>query len=236
MTDWVADLASETSDILTTKWDERRGNVIPETDAIALADGAVKIDATFLYADLAASSTLAQTCPWETTAKIIRAYLHCSIRLIRAYRGEIRSFDGDRVMGVFIGDLKNTHAVNCAREIFWTTLNIIDVQANKQFASIQNNKISIRQCVGVDTGTAVAVRAGIRNNNDLIWIGRAPSLAAKLSDIREYPYCVLISDDCFNDLSDNAKVHDGKNIWESRSLNFAGSTISVHRTNWTKRP
>jgi len=236
MTNWVDDLTKETNDLLNTKWDVRDGTVIPESESVGLADEAVRIDATFLYADLAGSSKLAECCPWETTAKIIRAYLHIAIRLIRAYNGEIRSFDGDRVMGVFIGDRKNTHAVSCAREIFWMTEKVLDPAATKEFKSVKNNNIRIRQCVGVDTGTAVAVRAGIRNNNDLVWINRPPSLAAKLSDVREYPYCVYISDACFKKLPDEAKQWDGKNIWEQRSMKFGGKDVTIHRTSWMKQP
>lgn len=236
MTDWVADLTAETKDILDTKWDVRDGTVIPETETVALKDGAVKIESTFLYADLAASSKLAEACPWETTAKIIRAYLHISIRLIRAYSGEIRSFDGDRVMGVFIGERKNTHAVQCARQIFWMTEQVLAPTAAKQFGSIKNNNIEIRQCIGVDTGIAEAVRAGIRNNNDLVWIGRAPSLAAKLSDIRDFPYCVYISDACLKRLPESEKQYGDINIWEARSLAFGGTNVSVHRTKYMRRP
>jgi adenylate cyclase len=83
MTDWIGDLTKETDELLSTEWDGRDGTVIPESEAIALKEGAVRISATFLYADLAASSKLAEVCPWETTAKIIRAYLHYSIRLIQ---------------------------------------------------------------------------------------------------------------------------------------------------------
>lgn len=111
---WVDDLTTQAEDLLSTKWDVRGGNVVPGTSSVTLADGAVKIDATFLYADLVGSSLLAKHCPWDTTAKIIRTYLGCSTRLIRAYGGEIRSFDGDRVMGIFKGDNKEANAVRCA--------------------------------------------------------------------------------------------------------------------------
>jgi class 3 adenylate cyclase len=236
MTDWVADLTSEVNGLLSTKWEVRDGSVIPETDTVALQDGAVRIAATFLYADLAASSQLAKVCPWETTAKIIRTYLHCCIRLIRAYGGEIRSFDGDRVMGIFMGDLKEVYAVRCAREIFWMTEEIIAKRAREKFTSIEKNNISVRQCVGVDTGSAVAVRAGIRNNNDLIWIGRPPSLAAKLSDLREWPYCVFISSATHSKLGDEDKFYNGADLWENRSWSFGGEKITVYRSNWKRRP
>jgi class 3 adenylate cyclase len=214
---------------------ERDGRVIPSTADVGNG-AAVKLDATFLYADLAGSSELAQNCPWATTADIIRAFLECSTRLIRAYKAEIRSFDGDRVMGVFMGNHKNTNAVRCAREIFYTVEHIIGPMATTNYKSVRDAGLKLKAGMGVDTGTARAVRAGIRDNNDLIWIGRPPSLAAKLSDIREYPYSVHITDDVYKKMADSVKLSDGKNVWEERSLTFAGQKKVVYRTNWTHTP
>jgi len=233
----VDTLTSEVETILGIEWDERSGNVVPETDDIALKNGAVKIEATFLYADLAGSSILAKKCPWQTTAKIIRAYLDISVRLIRAHNGEIRSFDGDRVMGIFKGSMPNTSAVYCAREIDWMVENVINPKAEAKFKSIKDNNLKIRHCVGIDTSEARAVRSGIRNNNDLIWIGKAPSFAAKLSDIREYPYSVYISNECYTKLGDSAK-REGTvdNIWENRSYTLSGETYSIYRTKYMLKP
>lgn len=233
---WIETLSDATDKVFDTAWDVRDGTVIPDTSTVALKDGAVKVDATFLYADLAGSSTLAKVCPWTTTAKVIRAYIDCSTRLIRVWGGEIRSFDGDRVMGVFMGDLKNTHASKCAREIDYTVEKIIGPKATSAFKSIKDNDIKIRHAVGIDTGDARAVRAGIRNSNDLIWIGRPPSLAAKLSDIRAYPYSVYISKECYNRLGDTAKLNDGMNIWEAVKHSYAGEEITVYRTKHMKTP
>lgn len=233
---WVDDLTTETERLLNTQWDVRNGTVVPEAEDVALKEGAVKVDATFLYADLAGSSKLAQVCPWETTAKIIRAYLNISTRLIRAYGGHIRSFDGDRVMGVFLSDMKNTHASYCAREIDWCVEKVLNPKAHEKFSSIKNNSIRITHCVGIDTGEATAVRAGIRDNNDLIWIGNAPSYAAKLSDIRNYPYCVYISERSFKKLADSAKSEGGANLWEEIILTIGGVSQKGYRTKHMKTP
>ena len=83
-----------------SNFEQREGRVVPATADVALKDGAVKIEAAFLYADLAGSAKLSKTCPWTTTAKIIRAFLDCATRLIIKHGGHVRSFDGDRVMGV----------------------------------------------------------------------------------------------------------------------------------------
>lgn len=233
---WIDTLTKEIENIFETKWDVRDGNVVPESETVALKDGAVKIDATFLYADLAGSSRLAQICPWGTTAKIIRAYLDCCVRSIRVHKGEIRSFDGDRVMGIFKTETKNISATLCAREIDWMVEKVLNPKAKENFKSIKDNDIHINHCIGIDTGEAVAVRAGIRDNNDLIWIGRAPSFAAKLSDIREYPYSVYITKACFNKLPDSSKLVEGNNIWESRIFEFAGEKESVYRTKYLAEP
>ena len=233
---WTEDLNTWVSDIYDTSFDVRDGQVVPDTSSVTLKDGAVKINATFLYADLAGSSVLAQTCPWQTTAKIIRAYLYCATRLIRAWGGEIRSFDGDRVMGVFIGDSKNTNAVSCAREIDWTVWKVIAPLAKSKFKSIENAGITIHHCVGVDTGDCRAVRAGIRDNNDLIWIGKPPSFAAKLSDIRDSPREVYISSRVYNNMREDGRIVSGTNIWTSQKFTFADTEETVYSTTYPKTP
>lgn len=232
---WVDDLRQWVKQEFAGKFEERDGRVIPSTSDLT-SNQAVKVDATFLYADLAGSSDLAQHCPWSTTAEIIRAFLECSTRLMRAYNAEIRSFDGDRVMGVFHGANKNTNAVRCAREIFYTVEKILGPMATDHYTSVKKAGIKLKCGVGVDTGTARAVRAGIRQNNDLIWMGTPPSLAAKLSDIREYPYSVHISETVYKSMGDKVKLDGTKNVWEETSTTFVGSTRKIYRTKWLYTP
>jgi class 3 adenylate cyclase len=233
---WSETLSEEVETILDTKWDVRDGNVVPESADVTITDGAVKIEGAFLYADLAGSSVLAKLCPWETTAKVIRAYLDCCTRLIRAYGGEIRSFDGDRVMAIFKGDTPNNDAARCAREIDWVVEKVLNPKAKQKFTSISKNNLEIRHCIGIDTGTAVAVRAGIRNNNDLIWIGRASSLAAKLSDIRSYPYAVYITKECYDKLTTSNKMSDDVPIWETATIKISGEDYAAYRTKYIVEP
>ena len=232
---WKEDLEGWVDDILATSFDERDGRVVPTTDDLTNGQ-AVKLEAVFLYADMVGSSKLAQDCPWDTTAKIIRAFLYCATRLIRAYGGEVRSFDGDRVMGIFIGDMKNTHASKCAREIFYCTDRIIAPKATEKFQSVRNAAIKVKCCVGIDRSVSRAVRAGIRDNNDLIWIGRAPGLAAKLSDVRAYPYCVYVHKDVYKQLADDEKTPNGVVIWEPRTYTLGKVVHSVYRTNYVRTP
>lgn len=237
MSAFLDTLTNAVDDIFSVEWAERDGRTVPESDDVALRNGAVKLEAVFLYADLAGSSRLARVCPWTTTAKIVRAYLDVATRLIRAWGGEIRSFDGDRVMGVFIGETPNSNAANCAREIDYAIENIIAPKATAQFKSIKENQIKITHCVGIDVGISRAVRAGIRNNNDLIWIGKAPAFAAKLSDIRNYPWSVYISSRSYKKLSDTAKLtSSGENIWVAVDRTVGDVKETVYKTKTTKVP
>lgn len=223
--------------LFNTKFDVRDGRVVPQSSDVALKDGAVKIEAAFLYADLAGSAYLARTCPWSTTAKIIRAFLDCSTRLIIKHGGVVRSFDGDRVMGIFVGDSKNSSASICGREIHWAVRKIIHPAAHNKFDWIRNNSVEIRHGVGIDVGDIRAVRSGIRDNNDLIWIGKAASFAAKLSDIRDAGYHTYISSRTYAKLRDDAKFgSDGNNMWTSTNFSFAGVSETVYKSNNWKKP
>lgn len=231
------DLARDIQSIITTAWDKRDGRKIPQTEEVALAGGAVEIEATFLYADLADSSKMAKELDRRIAAKIIKSFLYCASKLIVARGGRIVSFDGDRVMGVFYGDAKNSSAANCAIQIKWAVDKIRErFEAN--YESVRSASFKIRHGVGVDTGTVLAVRGGVRGTNDLIWIGRAPNLAAKMSDLREHPYTSFITSAVFNMLNDHSKYGgtDKKLMWERRTWNFLSENLHIYRSSWWRRP
>lgn len=231
------DLTRDIQNFISTAWDKREGRKIPETKDIALAGGAVEIEATFLYADLADSSKMAKELDRRIAARIIKSFLYCASKLIVARGGKIVSFDGDRVMGVFYGDAKNSSAAKCGLQIKWAVDRIREkFQAN--YESVRNATFRIRHGVGIDTGTVLAVRGGVRGTNDMIWIGRAPNLAAKMSDLREHPYSSFITAAVFNMLNDVSKYGgtEKKIMWERRTWNFLADNLHVYCSNWHWRP
>ena len=228
------DLSNKVSDILSQTWDMREGRIVPSTNDVALTGGAVKLDATVLYADLVQSSKLATDFQQRTAAKVIRSFLYCVCRLITEHDGKITSFDGDRVMGIFLSGSKNTNAATCALKINYVTLKIIQPKVANHFTSFRKTGFEISHCVGVDTSAVLAVRVGQRGSNDLVWVGRSPNLAAKLSDIRNSPYHSYITEDVFSKLNDSAK-YGGANkklMWEKRSFQYIGESTTVYRSSW----
>lgn len=228
------DIQSDISTTLNQAWNIRDGQIVPETTDVLLEGGGVRLNATMLYADLADSTELAM---WDrrVAARICKAFLAASSRLIRNSGGSVRSFDGDRAMGVFVGDNKNTSAVKCALKINWMFLKVLKPQFDEKYEALGNGTYKLAQCTGVDTSEVLVVRSGIRNNNDLIWVGRAPNAAAKLSAIRDTPYHSFITDDVYKVLAAEAKTTDGKGMWEERKWTN-GTVEKVYRSHWTWKP
>ncbi len=234
MTALADTLESDIRKILDTAWNSRSGQVVPETKDVALSNGAVKLDVAVLYADLAQSTQLARKNK-STAAKVVRAYLSTMARLITNNGGVVRSFDGDRVMGVFIGGSKNTDAARCALKMNYVLTKMLRPQAQAKFTSLKQFKI--KHCVGVSRSEVLVVRGGIRDNNDLVFIGSAPNLAAKLSEIRNSPWNTYITHNVYGQLHKDAKFGgDGRNMWTSTKRKLAGDEWSLYKSSWHWKP
>lgn len=214
------------SEILCAPWNITNGTKVPETDDIVMKNGGRLVDATYLYADLAGSSKMAESLLKETTAKIMRAYINTASRILREFGGEIRSFDGDRVMAIFMGVDKETKAARAALAINWAVIYVLRPAIEKNWAD-GKKFCDISHGIGIDTGEALIVRGGVRNNNDLISIGRAPNKAAKLSEIRD-SYQLTMTSDVFEAMSDEVKTLDnGKKYWAKTTKRNESGTLDV---------
>lgn len=179
-------ISTSVSDIITASWNISKGTVVPETDDIVMKNGGRRVEATYAYADLADSSKIAQALNPEVAAKIIRSFVNSATRIFRFYDGEIRSFDGDRVMAIFIGEKKNWNAVRSAYAISWAVHDVIrpKLKEHWDWSTTPGGLYNISHRVGIDTGESLIVRGGARDNSDLISVGAAPNIAAKLSDLK----------------------------------------------------
>ena len=203
-----ADLQTGINNILGTPLQIVNGRVVPESKDIAFLNGAVRLDATYLYSDLADSSKIAQVLDQQLTAKIIQSFVNSATNLLKARGGEIRSFDGDRVMAIFIGDQKNEQATRGALEIQYAVREIIWPSVLNKWPTI-NQYWTMKHGTGIATGQALLVRGGVRGDNDIISVGDAPNVAAKLSELRGN-YSTFITDNVYNQLPASMKP---ANVW-----------------------
>src|SRR5260370_20230797 len=83
-------------------------------------------------------------------------------------------------MAVFLGDLKNDTAVRSAMKIHYTVQQIINPALKSHY---RKKKYRLNHVVGIDTSELFVTRIGVRNDPDLVWVGRAANYAAKLCSI-----------------------------------------------------
>ena len=129
------DVESAVNEILRTRWTTREGQKVPDTEDVQLGNHAVLLDATVLYADMSDSTDLVDRYKPAFAAEMYKSFLYSAAKIIRARTGVITSFDGDRIMGVFIGTGKNTHAAKCALQINYAVKKIINPAISNQYGA-----------------------------------------------------------------------------------------------------
>lgn len=201
------DITTAIGRTLKAKLVVRDGRKVPEKSDLTFLNGGggVRLDATYAYADLADSSGLAQRVKQEVAANVIRAYVHAAAKIFRFYGGEIRSFDGDRVMAVFVGEQKNGLAVRAALALNWAVDKVINPIMYETWSDM-SQIWKMKHAIGVATGEALIVRGGVFGDSDMISIGGAPNIAAKLSELRPVSphygpqYSIYITEEVYGDL------------------------------------
>jgi class 3 adenylate cyclase len=224
------DLISEARLVFRTTWTSRDGRVVPELGDLRLGNDAVELDATVLYADMTDSTKMVDTKTARKSAEIYKAYMQCSAKIIKEEGGAVTAYDGDRIMAVFVGDWKNTTAARTALKLQWGLNEVV----NKEFrAFYDGDDYQLKHTVGIDTSRLFVSRIGVRNDNDLVWVGRAANFAAKLSAISEGLSAVYITADVYNALNERSKLGgpNNQNMWESRAWN-AMNKMQIYRSTW----
>jgi adenylate cyclase len=236
----------QASQILNEEWNLRDGQVVPKTSDVAHKNGAVRLDATFLYADLAGSTQLQKKYLDTFAAKAVRMYLGGASSIIRNYGGGIKSFDGDRVMGVFVGGSMRNDAVRAAFAIQWLVDQVINPMVKERHESNGTDVWQAAHGIGIDSGATFVARAGVRNktgehnHNDLIFIGRAPNVAAKLSSYRDASAGpIIITDDVYKFLDEKQKKYmkSDRPVWLAPKTEAVGPhSLKLHRTGYWRSP
>jgi class 3 adenylate cyclase len=222
------DILLEVENILGTKWSTRQGQKVPEAEDIKLGNDAVLLDGTVLYADMTDSTGLVGGYKNWFAAEVYKSYLSAACNIIRNNSGIITAFDGDRVMAVYIGKTKNSSAAKSALQISYIVREI----NSKIKAAYPTTAYQLQQAIGIDSSELFVTKTGIRNSNDLVWVGRAANYAAKLCSLSSSSYSVFITESVFNMLSDETK-HGGnpkKCMWDKTVWREFGTTI--YQSNW----
>jgi class 3 adenylate cyclase len=207
------DLEAQVSAIFKAQWAERDGQVVPGDASLKLGNDAIKLKATVLYADLADSTVLVDNYEKQFAAKIYKTFLHCAAKIITSENGVITAYDGDRIMAVFLGNMKNSTAVRAALKINWAAKSLIQPALKKQYP--KTNFVLNHVC-GIDTSDLYVAKTGIRGSNDLVWVGKAANYAAKLAAL-DHNFPTWITKAVYGALEAKSKLSDGVDMWQART-------------------
>jgi len=199
----LEELQSAVADIFSARWASRTGHVVPNPEDLRLGNDVVEFDrATVLYADLQGSTHMVDNEPWWRSAEVYKAFLRCAASIIRDEGGAITSYDGDRVMGIWIGKRQTTPAAIAGLKINFAVQNVINPALRRQYPDAS---LEVKQVVGIDTSAIRAARTGVRGGNDIVWVGRAANYAAKLTNLN-LKERTWVTEDAFNRLAEEAKL------------------------------
>jgi class 3 adenylate cyclase len=176
-------------------WTLRDGRIVPQPENLLITGNElVHVRAAVLYTDLVGSTALVKTYYNWFTAHMYKSFLYCAARIIRSEGGVITAYDGDRVMALYRGAGMENAAVRTALKIRFAVKDIINpLQQTRWWAT--NPMFEMREVTGIDVSDVYVARVGVRDDNDLAWMGRAANIAAKLSALRLGQYCTWITED-----------------------------------------
>jgi class 3 adenylate cyclase len=146
---FTSELEQQVRQFFGKPWKRRDGLVVPDAEDVALSNDGVDLEAAVLYADLAESTRLVAEKKDVFAAAVYKSFLYCAARIIERRGGVVTAYDGDRVMGVFIGDSKRTEAARAALGINHATKKIVMPALKAKYTS---SEYVVRHCVGTSAG------------------------------------------------------------------------------------
>jgi class 3 adenylate cyclase len=222
------DLEEEVAEIFREQWSVRDGQQVPDPEDLLLnSNDAVKLKATVLYADMSDSTKLVDKKTKSFAAEVYKSYLTCAAQVLKAEGGTITAYDGDRIMAVFIGDSRDDTAARAGLKLNYVVQKVVNPAVKHVYTDA---KYELNHVVGIDRSSLFAARIGVRNDNDIVWVGRAANHAAKLSSL-DRPGYVYITDDVHAKLTHKVKYGSTppRSMWEERTWNDK----TVYRSSWT---
>jgi adenylate cyclase len=212
-----ADLQSMVDEHLKGSYETYVPRGVPEPADIPLGKKAAKLDATALFIDLRQSSDITNSFRRQTAAKMLKAYFDGAVRVINRNDGRVRSFNGDGMLALFVGDNRSNNATMAAFQIKWFVSDVLRPKFNRLFdgnEGARGQRLGFDIGCGLDDGDIYAVRVGIRGTNDVAWVGRCTNTAAKLSNALSGGHNIGVTRAVYSRLN-GRRVHsqDGIHKW-----------------------
>lgn len=176
------------------------GRFVPEKVASSLlaGGGAIPVqqtEATILFCDIEAFTSLTETVGPIKIVDVLNAYFSRMVEILEHYGGVVTQFQGDAILATFnvpISDARHVQNAVTAAQAMLTSV------AGSEYAG---EHLNIR--IGINTGSVVAGAIGARGRLNYTVHGDAVNLAARLEAMnKEYGTRLLISETTASQLQD----------------------------------
>lgn len=195
---------------------------VPQSRDFLSGDEVFEIDGCLLFADHAGTTALFDKYESKIGLWVLRAYLYCATAVIRNYGGTVSAFEGDAVMGAFVGNDKENRAVKTAFGIEWLVRNVIQ----KKYMEIHPNySHNIRHAVGIDVSNLLVAKTGVWNDNDIVWAGSAANHSANYTRIYSDEYSTHISHAVYQRLDPGLIRSSDLEYWDVNNFDNCSSKI-----------
>ena len=227
------DITKGVNDFFEGDYEIVDGRGVPNVEDLQLRKHGKQVELAMLFIDIRESTKIVDGFRRTTAAKMYKSFLWGVTQIARANSGDVRSFNGDGVLVAFYGESKRTNAARAALQMSWFARFVLKPKLEEYFKNNQQlADVNFDFGIGIDNGTILVVRGGIRgdNNNDLVWVGNATNFAVKLSNLPDEGYYVFISEDVYKNMAESSRMGGDpkREMWERRSHN--GQT--VYRSSW----
>ena len=225
----LEELKNKINAYFTEKYEVEETTIIPSTDYSKLTFGnkGLTSEFCFLFVDIRKSSKIHEVYGFANAARIYQSFHDINVRVIDKNEGSVRAFDGDRIMGVFAGDSKNTNAVRSSMQIQWAIRNLLNKYLD----------VKLNIGIGIDFGKILITKVGKGrdpNNNDLVWVGQACNYASHYC--QEANNTIIISEKTYNAMNESVKYSSNtkeKNMWNRKIISLKNNQdIICYETTW----
>lgn len=196
------------------------GRVLPNLDSLGLSDGR-QLRAAIFYTDLRGFTDLVTTSPNRSTLVVLSTFVSEMSRIATYFKGDVVDCAGDRILVAFWRPVTNT-SVQPIHDAITCALWMQTVMSKVMIPELASKGFKGLSCgIGIDYGTVVVARVGIRNSNKLVFLGTPAVRAAKLEESAA-PGHVLLSPLVFGNRPDYLNKTNG---WSLMPLPSVGHTI-----------
>lgn len=231
-----AELTTMVAGYMAGTYDTVATQTVPLAEDVPLGNKAKLLTATALFIDIRQSSDITNSFRRQTAAKMLKSYFDGAIRIIRHNGGDVRSFNGDGMLALFVGDSQRNNAAKAAMQVKWFVQFVLWPKFNGYFEGNEDargKRLDFSVGCGMDHGDIYAVKVGIRGTNDVAWVGRCTNTAAKLANVLHSPDNIAVTRAVYTALNKDRTSTDGTHMWSGETFqDFGGVTRAYRTTPW----